>query len=444
MRPRNHGVMMSQAATQRQTLSERTIRAGREVLASRRRGWRAAVPFAGPAVIASIAYVDPGNFATNIQAGSEYGYMLLWVVVMANLVAMLFQALSAKLGIVTDSSLAELCRDHFPRPVVIAMWLFSEVAAMATDVAEFLGAGIGLSLLFGLPMLPSLVVVGVITYGILAYGGRGFRRIELLIAGFVTVISLCYVIELVIAPPDWGRFAYHAVVPQLAGPDSVTLAVGIVGATVMPHALYLHSSLTQNRVPVTEDRQRSMLIAFSHREVLMALGIAGLVNLAMLAMAATTFHTSGREVAEIETAYHTLVPLLGTGAAAVFMISLLASGVSSSVVGTMAGQAIMRDFVRFRIPLWLRRVVTMLPAFVIVALGVDSTRALVMSQVILSLVLPIPVVALLLMTGSREVMGVFVNRRFTRTVAWLAASLVLVMNVVLLLQTAGVAVPGLG
>jgi manganese transport protein len=435
---------MSGVVMRHSTLSERTVRAGLEVLASRRRGWRAALPFAGPAVIASIAYVDPGNFATNIQAGSMYGYMLLWVVVLANVVAMLFQALSAKLGIVTGKSLAELCRDRYPRPVVIAMWLVSEVAAMATDLAEFLGAGIGLSLLFGWPLLACLAITGVITYAILALNNRSFRGIELVIAAFVTIIGVCYVIEILIAPPAWGQFFYHSVVPQLADANSVTLAVGIVGATVMPHVLYLHSTLTQNRMPVTEDRQRRMLIGFSHREVLIALGIAGLVNMAMLTMAATTFHTAGQEVSTIESAYHTLVPLLGVGAAAVFMISLLASGVSSSVVGTMAGQAIMRDFVHFRIPIWLRRLVTMAPAFVVVAMGVDGTETLIISQVVLSLILPVPMIALLLMTGNRAVMGTFTNRPVTQTIAWIVAALVLLLNVVLVAQTLGVPVPFLG
>ena len=431
---------MSQSLVQRANLSDRTVAAGREVLAGRRRGLRAILPFAGPAVIASIAYMDPGNFATNIQGGARFGYLLLWVVVLANLVAMLFQALSAKLGIVTGQSLAQLCRTHFPRPLVYAMWLASEVAAMATDLAESLGAAIGLSVLFGLPLLVGLLITFAATYILLLLQGRGFRPIEMVIAAFIGVIAVCYLIELFVAPPDWRAFAFHAVVPGLAGPESVMLAVGIIGATVMPHAIYLHSSLTQARVPARNDAERRRIIGYSNREVLVALGIAGLVNMAMMAMAATVFHQGHPEVAAIETAYHTLVPLLGVGAAAVFMTSLLASGLSSSVVGTMAGQTIMQDFVRFRIPLSVRRLATMVPAIVVVAMGVDSTQALVLSQVVLSLVLPVPMIALLVLSGRRDVMGSFVTRRVTRVAEIVAAAVVLALNMVLLLQTAGIPV----
>src|ERR1700719_4093806 len=405
---------MSQSLVQRTTLSDRTVAAGREVMAGRRRGLRAILPFAGPAIITSIAYMDPGNFATNIQGGAQFGYLLLWVVVLAHVVAMLVQGLSAHLGIVRGQSLAQLCRTHFPRPLVYAVWIASEVAAMATDLAESLGAAIGLSLLFGLPLLVGLLITFAATYVLLLLQGRGFRPIEMVIAAFIGVIAVCYVIELFVAPPNWSAFAFHAVVPQLAGPDSVILAVGIIGATVMPHAIYLHSSLTQNRMPARNDTERRKIISYSNREVLIALGIAGLVNMAMLAMAASVFHEGHADVASIETAYHTLVPLLGIGAAAVFMTSLLASGLSSSVVGTMAGQTIMQDFVRFRIPLSVRRLATMVPAIIVVAMGVDSTQALVLSQVVLSLVLPVPMIALLVLTGRRDVMGSFVSRRVTQ------------------------------
>jgi manganese transport protein len=435
---------MSQTLAQRASLSDRTVAAGREVLAGRRRGFSAFLPFAGPAVIASIAYMDPGNFATNIQGGAQFGYLLLWVVVLANLVAMLFQALSAKLGIVTGHSLAQLCRTHFPRKLVYAMWIASEIAAMATDLAESLGAAIGLSLLFGLPLLTGLLITFAATYIMLLLQGRGFRPIEVLIAAFIGVIAVCYLVELLIAPPDWRAFAFHSVVPGLAGPDSVVLAVGIIGATVMPHAIYLHSSLTQNRVPARNDAERRRILGYSNREVLIALGIAGLVNMAMMAMAASVFHEGHAEVAAIETAYHTLMPLLGFGAAAVFMTSLLASGLSSSVVGTMAGQVIMQDFVRFRIPLVVRRLVTMVPAVIVVAMGVDSTHALVMSQVILSIVLPVPMIALLVLSGRRDVMGAFVNRRITQVGAVIAAVVVLALNLLLLLQTIGIPVSFLG
>jgi manganese transport protein len=324
------------------------------------------------------------------------------------------------------------------------MWVASEVAAMATDLAESLGAAIGLSLLFGLPLPAGLLITFAATYVLLLLQGRGFRPIEMVIAAFIGVIAVCYLIELFVAPPEWRAFAFHAVVPRLAGPESVTLAVGIIGATVMPHAIYLHSSLTQARVPARNDTERRRIIGYSNREVLVALGIAGLVNMAMMAMAATVFHQGHAEVAAIETAYHTLVPLLGIGAAAVFMTSLLASGLSSSVVGTMAGQTIMQDFVRFRIPLSVRRLATMVPAIVVVAMGVDSTQALVLSQVVLSLVLPVPMIALLVLSGRRDIMGSFVSRRVTQVAAVVAAAVVLALNMVLLLQIAGIPVTFLG
>jgi manganese transport protein len=422
--------------------TERTIRAGQEALAGRRRGLRAFLPFAGPAVVASVAYIDPGNVATNIQAGAGFGYMLLWVVVLANLMAMLFQALSAKLGIVTGMSLAQLCRRHLPRPLVRVMWVISEIAAMATDLAEFLGAAIGFSLLAGLPLMVGLVVTAIATFALLTLQRRGFRPVEVAIGSFVGLISICYIIELAIAPPDWAAFLHGAAVPRLAGPESLLLAVGIIGATVMPHAIYLHSSLTQNRMPAASEADRRRILRYSNLEVVLALGVAGLVNMAMLAMAATMFHATGHsDIAQIETAYHTLVPLMGGAAASVFMLSLLASGLSSSVVGTMAGQVIMQDFVGFRIPLWVRRAVTMLPAFIVVALGATATDALVMSQVVLSLTLPVPMLALLWLTGRRSVMGSFVNSPLVTVLAWGAALVVLALNAILLIQTAGLPIP---
>jgi manganese transport protein len=417
------------------SMSERTLATARQVLAGDRGGWRASLAFVGPAVIASIAYMDPGNFATNIQAGAKYGYGLLWVVLLANLIAMLFQGLSAKLGIVTGRNLAELCRDHFPRPVVWAMWMVSEVAAMATDLAEFLGGAIGLALLFHLPLLAGMVVTALVTYGLLMCEAYGFRPLELIIGAIVGVIGLCYLIEMFIAPVDWASAAFHTVTPQLADAGALFLAVGIIGATVMPHAIYLHSGLTQARVPVHDDGDRRKVLRFSNREVVVALTIAGLINMAMVMMASSAFHAGYPEVAQIETAYYTLTPLLGAGAAGVFLLSLIASGVSSSTVGTMAGQMIMQGFVGWRIPVWVRRLVTMLPAFVVVALGVNATNALVVSQVILSIALPLPMIALLIFTGRRDIMGVFVNNRLTRVVALCGTAAVLVLNVVLIAQT---------
>ena len=416
------------------SLSERTTADIRAVLAGgKRRPWSFFL-FAGPAVIASIAYVDPGNFATNIQAGSQFGYSLLWVVVLANLIAMLFQALSAKLGIVTGRNLAEMCHDRFRPAVVYPMWVASELAAMATDLAEFIGAAIGLSLLFHLPLLAGMGVTAVVTYAILMLDRRGYRPMELVIGAFIAVIALCYVIEMLIVPVDWAAVGISLLTPSIANSTALTISVGIIGATVMPHAVFLHSALTQARAPARGEEERRSLVRFSNREVIAALSIAGLVNMAMVIMASSAFHEGHREVAEIETAFHTLTPLFGAAAASVFLVSLIASGLSSSVVGTLAGQTIMQGFVGFRIPIWLRRLITMLPAFVIVALGVNATQALVMSQVVLSFVLPVPMVALILFTRRRDVMGEHVNSRLVDSAAIAGCAIVLGLNAVLIGQ----------
>jgi len=424
------------------SLTERTVATAHRALAGRR-GIGAALAFAGPAIVASIAYMDPGNFATNIQAGAKYGYGLLWVVLLANVVAMLFQGLSAKLGIVTGKNLAELCRDQFPRPVVWGMWGVSEIAAMATDLAEFLGGAIGLALLFHLPLFAGMIVTAIVTYGLLMCEQFGFRPIELIIGAIVGVICVCYLIEMFIAPVDWASAAFHTVTPQIVDAEALLLAVGIIGATVMPHAIYLHSGLTQARVPVGDDNDRRMVLRFSNREVVIALSVAGLVNMAMVMMASGAFHAGHPDVAEIETAYHTLTPLLGAAAAGVFLVSLIASGISASTVGTMAGQMIMQGFVGFRIPIWVRRLVTMLPAFVVVALGANATNALVISQVILSLALPLPMISLLMFTRRADIMGQFANSRLTQIAALVGTAIVLMLNVFLIVQTIGIPIPGL-
>jgi manganese transport protein len=359
----------------------------------------------------------------------------LWVVLLANLIAMLFQALSAKLGIVTGRNLAEMCRDQFPRPVALAMWVVSEIAAMATDLAEFLGGAIGLSLLLGLPLLVGMLVTAVIVFGVLMLERFGFRPVELVISSLVAVIAICYLVEMLIAPVDWRAAAFHMVTPQIADSGALLLAVGIIGATVMPHAVYLHSGLTQARIPARNAGETRRIVRISNTEVVIALALAGLVNMAMVMMASSAFHAGHSDVAEIETAYHTLTPLLGGAAASVFLISLLASGVSSSTVGTMAGQMIMQGFVGFRIPLWVRRGVTMLPAFVVVALGVNATQALVISQVMLSIALPLPMIALLMFTRRADLMGAHANGLWTQAAALTGTAVVLVLNVVLIVQT---------
>ena len=418
--------------------------AARAALDGRSRGLRALLPFLGPAFIACVAYIDPGNFATNIQGGSAFGYNLLWVILMANLMAMLIQSLSAKLGIATGQNLAEVCRAHLPRPLVYFMWIGSEGAAMATDLAEFLGASLGLNLLLHIPLLLATLLTGAATLGILYLQNYGVRPLEAFIAAMVGVVAVSYLIETVLSRPAWDQVAYHSVVPWV-GPGSILISVGIIGATIMPHVVYLHSALMQDRVVPRSEAEAKRIFRFTLPDVLIAMTLAGLINMAMLYMAASTFHAHGfTAVADIPAAYRTLAPLLGPAASAVFAISLLASGLSSSTVGTMAGQVIMQGFVGFTIPLWVRRLVTMAPAVLIVALGVNPTEALVISQVILSLILPIPVLALVYFTRRRDVMGTLANRRGTTILALACAAIILLLNVVLLYQTAGGTIPGLG
>lgn len=410
-----------------------TVATMRDALDHQRRGLRSVLAFAGPAVVASVAYMDPGNFATNLQAGSTYGYQLLWVVLLASLVAMLFQAMSAKLGIVAGRSLAEVCRDEFSRPLVTAMWLAAEIGAIATDLAEFMGGAIGISLLFNVPLVWGLVITGVVTFAILSLDAQGFRPLEIVIAALVAVIGLSYLAELVIVPPDWHAALFHTFVPQLHGKDALMLAVGIVGATIMPHSIYLHSGLTQNRAPTRNDAQRRKLVSFSNREVAIALGAAALVNMAMVAMAAAAFSETVPGLADIATAYHTLVPALGAGAGVLFLVSLLASGISSSVVGTMAGQNIMQGFVGFNIPLLARRLVTMVPAFIVCA-TMNPMTAMIDSQIVLSLVLPVPLIALVVLSSRRSVMQGFTAGLKLTVLAALATAAIVLLNVTLLWQ----------
>jgi manganese transport protein len=410
--------------------------AARDAIQGRTRGLRAVFPFLGPAFIASIAYIDPGNFATNISAGAQFGYALLWVILLANLMAMLIQGLAAKLGIATGMNLAELCRARFPRWVCYFLWITQEVTAMATDLAEFLGAAIGINLLTGIPLLGAALITGVGVFAILALQGNGFRGLEAFIGGCALVIALCYIVETVLARPDWGQVVYHTVIPSLPGNEAVLLAVGIIGATVMPHVIYVHSNLMQARVvPASEDEARRVF-GFEKIDVVIAMGLAGVVNMAMLFMAATVFHETGHsDIATISSAYETLTPLLGGTAAVVFGISLLVSGVGSSHVGTIAGQVVMQGFVNFRIPIGIRRVVTMLPALAAIYLGLDPTRTLVLSQVVLSFTLPFPVITLILFTRDPALMGKLVNRSTTTLLASLCGVLIVLLNIVLLYAT---------
>ena len=397
-------------------------------------------PFLGPAFVASVAYVDPGNFATNVQAGSVYGYTLLWVVVASNVMAVLLQSLSATLGIATGQNLAEVCRARLPRPVTLGMWVGMELVAVATDLAEFLGAAVGFSLLFGFPLWVGGALTAVVTVGLLETQRRGHRPLEVVIVALLAVIAGCYLVEIVLAKPAWGALSEGAVVPRFGGRKGVVLAAGILGATVMPHALYLHSALTQARVPAATDAERRSVARFERLDVMVAMGLAGLVNAAILVTAAAAFHRDGvGEVATLETAYRTLEPVLGRLAEEAFALSLLVAGLSSSVVGTLAGQTIMTGFTGWDVPIGLRRAVTMAPSLVVIALGLDPTRVLVVSQVVLSVGLPLAVVPLVAFTARRDVMGPLVAGRATAGAAWVVTGLILALNGYLLSIVLGIA-----
>jgi manganese transport protein len=395
---------------------------------------RALLTMLGPAFVAAVAYVDPGNFATNIQGGAKYGYQLMWVVLVANLIAMLVQYLSAKLGIVSGRSLPEVCREVFPRSSTWGLWIQAEVTAMATDVAEFLGAAIGLNLIFGVPLLVAGLITGVIAFAILELQRRGYRGFELAIAGLLGIVLLGFLYEtLKIGPsaPD----ALRGLIPHLGGPDAAYLAVGIVGATVMPHVIYLHSALTKGRVEMRNDAERRRVLRYQRVDVIVALSLAGLINLAMLAVAAKLLHVPGLTgVDTIQGAHAQFGHLVGGGAALAFAVALLASGASSSSVGTFAGQVVMAGFIGVKIPVLVRRAVTMLPALIILALGVSTTGALVLSQVVLSFGIPFALIPLVLLTNRRDIMGNFANGRLLKLAAFGVAAAISAMNVFLLAQ----------
>lgn len=414
--------------------SARTASQVREALDGRRRGVRLLLPFAGPAVVVSVAYMDPGNLATNLQAGASYGYALLWVVLFANCAAMLFQAFSARLGVATGVSLATLCARRLPGPLVFTMWVVSEIAAMATDLAEFLGGAIGFSLLARIPLIVGMAITAVVTWALLLMQRRGFRPIELAIGALVGLIAVAYVAQLVFVPLPWGPVLHGIFVPMVPDGNALVVAAGIVGATVMPHALFLHSGLTGERVKPRTEQERAKLVRYSNAEVLIALTVAGLVNMAMVIMACGAFHPGHGGATDIGAAYRTLTPLFGSLAAGFFLTSLMASGISSSVVGTMAGQMIMQDFLGVSLPLWLRRAVTMAPSFVVVALGLGVTRSLVLSQVILSFAVPVPMLALIGFCGSKRIMGVHRLGFVMRLLALAVFIVVVTMNAVVLVQ----------
>jgi manganese transport protein len=396
------------------------------------------LPFIGPAFVACVAYIDPGNFATNIAGGAKYGYTLLWVIVASNLMAMLIQTLSAKLGIATGRNLPEVCRERFSRRTSRGLWVQAEIIAMATDLAEFLGAAIGFHLLFGIGLFPATLITGATTFAILGLQNFGFRPFEAVIMGFVGVIAACYIAELWLAGPPLGIVAKHAVLPQFNGGESVLLAVGILGATVMPHVIYLHSALTQNRIVPRDEREAGRLYRYTRIDVVIAMSIAGIINMSMLIVAADVFFGSGLlNIDSLDGAHRTLEPILGNASSELFALALIASGLSSSTVGTLAGQVVMQGFIQRRIPVLIRRLVTMLPAFVVIAIGVDPSRTLVISQVVLSFGIPFALIPLVIFTSRRDVMGALVNHKVTTAFAAVVAFAISALNVFLLAQTFG-------
>jgi manganese transport protein len=413
-----------------------TARAAHESLKGDRRGLRALVPFLGPAFIAAVAYVDPGNFATNIAAGAQYGYLLLWVILASNLMAMLIQSMSAKLGIAMGKNLPEVCRLRFPRPVTLGLWVQAEIIAMATDLAEFIGAALALNLLFGIPLFPAGLLTAVGAFAILELQRRGFRPLEAAISGMVGVIVLAFAFQMFYAQPEANRILAGLFTPQFAGTESVLLAAGILGATVMPHVIYLHSALTQRRVVGRTEEEKKKIFRFELIDVVIAMAIAGTINASMLIMAAALFNANGLTgVGDIDLAFEQLRVLVSDNAAIIFGVALLASGFSSSSVGTMSGQVVMQGFINRRIPLWLRRLITMAPALAILAIGVNSSYALVMSQVVLSFGIPFALIPLLIFCRNRGLMGGLVNHRLTTAVATLVVALIVSLNIFLLYQT---------
>ena len=414
----------------------RVLRAAERSLTGERRGLKAVLPFLGPAFIAAVAYVDPGNFATNMAGGSQYGYMLLWVVLAANLMAMLVQSMSAKLGIATGRSLPEVCRDRFPRPVVWFLWVQAEVIAMATDLAEFGGAALGIYLVFGIPLFISGLLTGLVAFTILGLQAWGFRRLEATISGLVGVIVIAFGLEVLRSGPSWGSVATNTFVPHLDGNASILLAVGILGATVMPHVIYLHSALTQKRIVGANPEARRKIFHFELIDVVIAMGIAGLINIAMLTLAASVFGSRGlvNTGTDLTQVYSGLEHYLGAHSGLIFGVALMASGISSSSVGTLSGQVVMQGFIRRRIPVFLRRAITMVPAMVLIASHFDPSRALVLSQVALSFGIPFALIPLVIFCRNPKLMGNLVNRHVTNWAAYGVATLIIVLNVFLIVE----------
>ncbi|MGE7114547.1 Nramp family divalent metal transporter [Lysinibacillus sp. NPDC047702] len=399
------------------------------------KGWRRFLPFLGPAFIAAVAYIDPGNFATNITAGSQYGYLLLWVIAFSNLMAVLIQSLSAKLGIATGKNLPEVAREHFSKKTSIFLWIQAELVIIATDLAEFIGAALGLYLLFNIPMLPAALITAIGSFAILELQRRGFRAFEAGISGMVLIVVLAFAFQTFLAQPDWGEVTLGMFTPHFDGVDSLLLATGILGATVMPHAIYLHSSLTQNRIIGRNENEKRRIFRFEFIDIIIAMIIAGAINMSMLIIAAAVFHTQGVIVEDLDVAYNGLKDALGPMAAVSFGLGLLIAGLASSSVGTLAGDVVMQGFIRRKIPLYLRRAITMLPPLVIIASGVNATYALVLSQVVLSFGIAFALVPLVMFTSKPDIMGSLVNHRITTILGWFVVVIVVALNIYLLWET---------
>jgi manganese transport protein len=399
------------------------------------KGLKRILPFLGPAFIAAIAYIDPGNFATNIAAGSKYGYLLLWVILFSNIMALIIQSLSAKLGIATGKNLAEVSREEFPKPVSIGLWIQGELVIMATDLAEFIGAALGIYLLFGIPLLEASLIAAIGSFAILELQRRGFRSLEAGITSMLFIVVLSFIVQMFFAKPDVPALIHGLFTPQFNGIDSVILAAGILGATVMPHAIYLHSALTQNRIVGETDREKKQIFRFEFIDILIAMLVAGFINGAMLIVSSALFHKNGLFVEDLDVAFHYFGELVNPISAILFGLGLLIAGLSSSSVGTMSGDVIMQGFIHFRIPLYLRRVITMVPPIAIIALGINPTTALVVSQVILSFGIGFALIPLIMFTSSKRIMGSLVNTKWITVVSWIMATLIVTLNIFILIQT---------
>ncbi|KRF54576.1 Nramp family divalent metal transporter [Peribacillus frigoritolerans] len=399
------------------------------------RGIKKLLPYLGPAFIAAVAYIDPGNYATNITAGSKYGYTLLWVIFASNLMAVLIQSLSAKLGIATGKNLPELCREKFSKKTSFLLWIQAEAVIMATDLAEFIGAALGIYLLFDLPLITSAIIAAIGSFAILEIQRRGYRTFEALITVMIFVVVIAFGAQVFYAKPDTSAVVLGLFTPKFEGVDSILLSAGMLGATVMPHAIYLHSSLTQRRIVGVNDMERKRIYRFELIDIVIAMLIAGAINAAMVIVSAALFHKNGALVEDLDVAYQQFGAMLGPSVAMFFGIGLLFAGLSSSSVGVMTGDVVMQGFIKRHIPIYIRRVITTVPPLLIILWGVNPSKALVMSQIVLSFGIAFALVPLIMFTSNKKIMGSLVNHKITSSIAWLIAVLIIGLNLFLLYET---------